>query len=284
MRLLLLLALACSPAEPLPARAIGAGSGGLTCAVQPSGEAVCWGIEDCDLPIPDACESNPSLCPGADDVLPPEDTVLIDVSVGASHACARDERGRLRCWGSPLGGQTLAPGGVWDASKQPEVFAMLKTFERGVEGGGESCAFLEDYWNGVPREKLLHLYVLAGSPREVNISYKIRKRFPRNDQDDKAIEADRKASARAQERYDKALESATNQKRKQVIKDLQVDGIEFSEDEHSHPLLLSPDEMPRPVETDKWALAVEDVCKMMNSDVLDRFYDYLETIAPKGDT
>lgn len=117
-----------------------------TCAVQLSGEVICWGFNDegqCGAPDAGAggADSMPSpvVVPGIDNA--------IKMALGHAHSCAITTAGRVRCWGWNGGGQ-LGDGGFMSRS-QPlfvidEAGAELDNVTRLVAGAKRTCAIRKD--------------------------------------------------------------------------------------------------------------------------------------------
>lgn len=66
--------------------------GGLACGVRATGEASCWG------PAANSAQR------GA-----PQDRMLVQVTAGATHACALQDDGRAVCWGIDAWGEAVPP-------------------------------------------------------------------------------------------------------------------------------------------------------------------------------
>lgn len=108
----------------------------FTCGRRTSGVVFCWGIDNIGQ-LGNAEVTGPKFLPYPVRLSQPRFT---SVSVGATHACARQSTGRLYCWGSDGSGR-LGDGGGDQARTRPSRVAGGITNWTSVSAGAEhTCA------------------------------------------------------------------------------------------------------------------------------------------------
>ena len=105
-----------------------------TCAVEESGRAYCWGLNDwVQLGNPDVGGSSPE--PG----VVPDFEEAVAVSAGRVHTCALKEEGTVWCWGANDSGQ-MGTGGNYDLAINPVQVERLTDISYISAGGYHTCA------------------------------------------------------------------------------------------------------------------------------------------------